>query len=289
MTNKSYFEIWKVPTLLPVKDSEILAVRFWAHALVERSGLTTHQFVNNYFRNAETNALIESFDKWKKYGSPNPQFLAKDGTPKALFRMELEFPDSLRTLLNPGWIMMSGPTTLRSCQELMTRFEPDVSLTLSRRSMHIRMYKTSKNQKASKLNHPPHPGQSTTSPGYNYASEYFELFQLLGTIEAFFGAMSLHIETMLSFENPRFREGYHFHFNPKKWAFCNSLDDDLISLLKQRCEDLATAYKTAKKTEKNVVPDLPDLVTNFSTHFKLNPQSNTDLDMNEFLKQALKF
>jgi hypothetical protein len=248
-----YLYDWDVETLLPLQDQALksFAIKSWTRALLEQSQMKPEKFLYAHFYDVESKKTTESFKRWHREGYPDPKFFSKNGAPGKPLIFEEKYPGTLHTLLHPGWVMLSGPTTIQSCRLLLEKLEHSISFIISHR-FHLEA---------------PGSAMPPSNPlmhlfGDFYTDSYIAWLKKEGTFEKFIAALGLSIEKFLH-QAEDFTNAPIFQFDPNEWFFCNSLGATDIAMLVKRIQDLDKAYK------KPVVTDTEsDALRILRTHLK---------------------
>jgi hypothetical protein len=232
---KPYFFNWTVQTLLPLQDDLLkrFAVMTWVQKLDELSKSTKpSKFHLEHFYDPKNDKLSESYLAWRYKGFPAPKLIKDDGTQGTPILFEEKFPGSLRILFHPGWVMLSGPTTIQDCRLLIDGLLPELVEILAQR-FYIQAPDVISRKKNVYL-----PSQR---PNF-YTHCYVAWLKKMGNFEAFIGALGLSIEFFLSSKLGQ-TPNITFEFIPEEWSFCSSISKSNLAFLKNRIDDLNCTYR----------------------------------------------
>lgn len=231
----NYLYDWGVETLLPLQDQALksFAIKSWTRALLEQAQMKPEKFLFQHFYDVKTKKTTESFKRWHRENYPDPKFFSNNGEIGKPLLFEQIYPGTLHILLHPGWVILSGPTTIESCRQLLEKLQHPISFIISHR-FHLEA-----------------PGCFTNTAnrffglfGDFYTDSYIAWLKKEGTFEKFIAALGLSIEKFLD-QAEEFPNIPVFRFEPKEWFFCNYLDSNDLDMLVDRIEALNKAYKLA--------------------------------------------
>lgn len=268
-----YLYDWGVETFLPIQDKDFkkIAIKFWTRKLLEVSEMKLGDFIAQHFFVAPSGVITESFKRWYREGYPDPKFILDDGAPGRPLTFGAKYPGTLNVLLHPGWVMLAGPTTIKSCRLLLNKLNDPVASFISQRF-------------------------KSEAPGFNtiprtllmdllgdfYTDSYVRCLKKNGSFDAFIAVLGLSIEKFLH-EAEDYSAVPVFHFDPKEWFFCHSLKAAELATLVERIKALNKAYK-----EPVIAPTETDAKKILRAHLKSDVDSEQLKRLESLLKKSLR-
>lgn len=236
---KSFLDIWDADTVLTVRSVENIAVRFWCRFIEKKSnsnqiGIYLSHYPDLNPKNSKKPKIRGSFYRWYHEGDTTPKFFSTKYERGSISAMEDSYPGSLHVLIHPGWILFSGPKSLRANLFFLSKLDLSVQKLISNRftpSDPLCECLSLDDQK-----------QTVVNFGQYQLASYIQLLKDDGSLDAFFAFIGLNVEAALSITNPACVD-LAFEFDHTEWQFCEGLDVKITTAVKKRCCQLNVAYK----------------------------------------------
>jgi hypothetical protein len=236
---KSFLDIWDADTLLPVRSIDNIAVRFWCRFIEKKAnsnqiGIYLSHYPDLNPADSKKPKVRGSFYRWYHQGDTTPKFFSTKYERGSISAMEESYPGSLHVLIHPGWILLSGPKSLRSNLFFLSKLDKDTQKLISSRFVQSDSF--------CEIDTLDRKKQTVANFGQYQLASYNRLLKEDGSLDAFFAFIGLNIEAVLSISGHACIEEA-FAFDQTEWHFCDGLDAKLIAALKERCLQLSEAYK----------------------------------------------